>query len=328
MRAGQSRATTVRAVASGFSWLWDARLLIVIFTCLVDAFAAGRSPSALAAPFEGSHLLFAAELFDEQSLVGAKFSHCTFANVSFLRSKFQRGSFRNCVFVECYFRTADLRGISFVGCKFINCNFTHVTIRDCDFRYAEFRGTVPPFGELEHSAPQQPNLRHELFESLARVADAAGDGATSRRYRIAGIEALDKHLRAAVRAETDWYKKHYDALGRMGAGARFLWHQVNRVLWQHGESAWRLFASAMTLALILFPILFLVFQSGITISGDQPTAPDLLWLSLSNFLLLDRLSNASLDSWGVQSLAAVEALLGIIFAGMYVTLLIKALLRR
>lgn len=256
------------------------------------------------------------------------FANSTFANVSFLRAKVTGGTFRNCVFVECYFRKAEFRETTFVGCKFLNCNFTHVSIRDCDFRYAEFRGDAPPFQEILHSAPQQANLRNELFEGLARAAQSAGHAAEARRYRVAGIEALDLHLRAAVRGDSAWYREHYDVVGRAQAAMRLGWHHLNRLLWGHGESAWRLFSSAAIAALLVFPILFLALQSGVELPDAQPAASDYLWLSLSNFLLLDRISAAELTTWATQALAAVEALLGVVFAGMYVTLLVKALLRR
>lgn len=294
----------------------------------MDAFTAGRSPSDIEAPFRGDGLLLASQLCDGLTLPSAHYSNSTFANVSFLSSKISRGSFRNCVFIECYFRKADLRDSSFVGCKFINCNFAHVTIRDCDFRYAEFRGTPPPFAEFVHTAPQQANLRYELFNSLARVADYAGDADTARRYRLAAVEAMDKHLRAAVRAESTWYREHYDAVGRLGSLIRLCWHQLNRSLWAHGESAWRLLISAMLVTLVVFPVLFLVFQTGIQTPAAGRSTSDYLWVSLSNFLLLDRLSDVSLTTSVTRSLSAIEALLGVIFAGMYVTLLVKALLRR
>jgi hypothetical protein len=294
----------------------------------VDPFTIGRIPAALATPFEGDGLLFASQLCNDEVVPGPTYANCTFANVSFLRTKISHGTFRNCVFIECYFRKSELRGSTFVGCKFINCNFTHITIRDCDFRYAEFRGTTPPFRELVHSAPQQANLRYELFNALSRVAESAGSGEEARRYRLAGIEALDKHLRSAVKADSSWYKEHFDVLGRLGALLRLAWHHVNRVLWGHGESAWRLLASASVTALIVFPVLFVVFQNGVGVPVGEPTAPDYLWVSLSNFLLLDRISDVVLTSWVTQSLSSVEALLGVVFAGMYVTLLVKALLRR
>lgn len=256
------------------------------------------------------------------------FANSTFANVSFLRAKVARGTFRNCVFVECYFRNGEFRDTTFVGCKFINCNFTHVVIRDCDFRYADFRGTAPSFQEMLHSAPQQANLRHELFDDLARVAQSSGHAAEARRYKVAGIDALDLHLRAAVRGDSAWYREHFDLVGRAQALFRLGWHRLNRVLWGHGESAWRLLSSAAITALLVFPILFLALQSGVVVPGEQVATSDYLWLSLSNFLLLDRISGVELTTWPTQALAAVEALLGIVFAGMYVTLLVKALLRR
>jgi hypothetical protein len=294
----------------------------------VDAFALGRAPATLHAPYQGDGNLFAGQLADDAVIQDPEFANSTFANVSFLRAKVTGGTFRNCVFMECYFRKAEFRETSFVGCKFINCNFTHVSVRDCDFRYAEFRGSAPPFQETLHSAPQQANLRYELFDGLARAAHSAGHAAEARRYKVASIDALDLHLRAAVRGDSAWYREHYDVVGRVQAALRLGWHRVNRLLWGHGESAWRLLSSAAIATLLIFPILFLALQSGVRLPEEQAAASDYLWLSLSNFLLLDRISDAELTTWSTQTLASIEALLGVIFAGMYVTLLVKALLRR
>jgi hypothetical protein len=289
---------------------------------------AGRKPGSIQPPYRDADRLFAGERCDESQLQDVNYEHSTFANVSFLDAKISRGHFRNCAFVECYFRNADLRQLSFVGCKFINCTFDHITIRDCDFRYAEFRGQSPPYTELAHSAPQQANLRHQLFDQLARISESSGDTESARRYRQAAIDALDKHLRAAVRAETAWYREHFDSWGRVGAAVRLFWHKLNRILWAHGDSAWRLLASAFVVILIVFPVLFLIFRDGLRSSAGEVSASDVVWLSLSNFLLIDRVSPLEVVSGAALALSATEALLGIIFAGLYVTLLIKALLRR
>lgn len=294
----------------------------------MDAFALGRTAATLQAPYKGDGDLFAGQLADDAAIRDPEFVNSTFANVSFLRARVTGGTFRNCVFMECYFRKTELGDTSFVGCKFINCNFTHVSIRDCDFRYAEFRGSAPPFQEVLHSAPQQANLRYELFGGLARAADFAGEAAEARRYKVAAIDALDLHLRAAVRGDSAWYRDHYDVIGRVQAALQLGWYRVNRLLWGHGESAWRLLSSAAIAALLIFPILFLALQSGVRLPEGEGGASRYLWLSLSNFLLLDRISDAELTAWSTQALASVEALLGVIFAGMYVTLLVKALLRR
>jgi uncharacterized protein YjbI with pentapeptide repeats len=273
-------------------------------------------------------MLFGGELCDGKLILGAKYSNSTFANISFLQAKLRHGTFRNCVFVECYFRRTDIRNSSFIGCKFINCNFGHVIIRDCDFRYAEFRGTAPAFSEITHSAPQQANLKHELFDALSRASEDMGNRIDARRYRLAGIEALNKHLSAAVRAESTWYAEHFDVLGRIGAALTLLWHRFNRLLWGHGESAWRLLTSAALAVLAIFPVLFLIFRSGLEVEGAEPKGADFIWLSTSNFLLLDRLSDVTLTSGPTHTVAAVEAIAGVVFAGMFVTLLIRALLRR
>ena len=107
-----------------------------------------------------------------------------------------------------------------------------------------------------------------------------------------------------------------------------MWHHLNRILWQHGESAWRLLINAVILVICLFPILFLFTKSGLVTPNGRTGLVDVMWLSISNFTLLDRVSNVKLVSSISRGLATAEGLLGVIFAGMYVTLLVEALLRR
>lgn len=49
---------------------------------------------------------------------------------------------------------------------------------------------------------------------------------------------------------------------------------------------------------------------------------------MSNFILLDKLSSVPEASTYIRAVSAFEALSGIIFAGLFVTLVVKALLRR
>jgi hypothetical protein len=288
----------------------------------------GRIASELAPPYTGEAKLFAGVRVDGAAIEDARYSHSTFANVSFLNTHVRSGQFLDCVFVECYFRKAELKESKFVGCKFINCNFSHCTLASCDFRYADFRGSGPPYGELKYTAPTEPNLREELFSRLSAAAAASGNLRDARSYRIAAIDAQNDHLLGAVRADSTWYRDHYDMAGRVGALARLFWHYLNRYLWRHGESAWRLFLSAAVIVFLLFPLLLLLNRDGLISDGRAPSLADVLWLSLSSFLLQDRLSAISLTTTSTLAISAIEGFLGVIFAGMYVTLLVKALLRR
>ena len=80
--------------------------------------------------------------------------------------------------------------------------------------------------------------------------------------------------------------------------------------------------SAVLVVFGVFPLLYAIVDPG---KNDYAS---LAWLSLSNFLLLDRLYTGPIVNPWTGALSASQAVLGILFAGMYVTVLIKALLRR
>jgi prepilin-type processing-associated H-X9-DG protein len=282
--------------------------------------------ATLEAPYNGTNLLFASQMADREEIDGANYSNSTFANVSFLDGHIRSGTFRNCVFAECYFRRASIRNTTFVGCKFINCNFSHVTVRTSDFRYAEFRGSHPPYAEFRYSAPSEPNLRAELFARISLAAIASGDVVESRKYRLAALDARKEHLKAALASSSTWYSEHYPLSKKLLVAGSLFWHYLNRLLWRHGESAWRLLACTLLLIIGILPCLYWIFGNEFTPPVDR--IAETMWLSVSNFLSIDRLSNVVPSSGLTRALCAVEALSGVIFGGLFVTVLVKALLRR
>lgn len=290
----------------------------------MDVLIAGRALTKWAdVGLEASDVVIASERLEEHGEIsGRKFTHSTFANVSFLDTDVVNSEFLDCTFIQCYFRDTRFEGSSFVGCKFIDSNFHKAKVSTCNFRYATFRRSVIPYSELQFSGPPEPNLRHELFTELSRAALEVGDDDNARRYRLGAIEAQNVHLWAAVKHDSDWYAGHFPWDRRTAAGLQLGWHFINRILWRHGESTVRLLAVALVVSVAVFPALFAIRPP----AGASPG--DLVWLSLSNVLSMDRLSTVAVATGYVRVLSAVEGLIGIAFAGLIVTLILKALLRR
>lgn len=291
----------------------------------MDSLSAGRLPAKLAETTTASDCLFASERLDGSEIAARQISHSTFVNLSFLAGKIQHSKFVNCIFIGCYFRKAEINASAFVGCRFIDCTFDFSTIRNTDFKYSKFRRSVLPYRDMQFSAPSEPNLRRDLFHELSRAADSIGEVGEARSYRLAAIDATNVHLWAGVRAQSSWYAEHFPVDRRLAAGLTLLWHYLNRALWQHGESAWRLLRSALIAVLGLFPLLLFLGRDS---AGSEASYADSIWFSVSNFLLLDRLSDLAAVSTYLRVVSATEALSGIVFAGLFVTLVVKALLRR
>ncbi len=293
-----------------------------VYKCPMDGLTAGRPESALEDPWQGKDATFASARLDGQELVDAEYRHCTFINVSFKSAKLTRSRFIDCIFVDCYFRQSDLRQSSFTGCRFVDCLFSKVAIVASDFRYARFRGCHPSFADFSTSMPIEPNLRIEVAEQCAIAAEQAGDVGDARRYRLAVIEARNLHLRAAVAGETQWYRDHFDTIARLSAVAELAWHRLNRALWLHGESARRLLGSLLLFLLVLFPVI-----NYIALGPGNPLS-EVFWWGVGNFLSLDLVDLAGEATGGALVAASMEAAIGVLFFGLFVTVLIKRLSKR
>ena len=289
----------------------------------MDAAAAGRKPTELKAPWRGVDLLYASQRVDTTQIEGAEYEHCTFANVSFKDARIANGRFLDCVFVNCYFRRADLAKTQFIGCKFVDCNLRKVSISGGDFSYTEFVSCYFPFEEFRHALPSQQNLRQALAEQCAIAADGAGDAAEARKYRLTALDARREHLEAAVKGGSNWYAEHYKGFDKIPPAAELLWYWVNRILWRHGESALRLLLTASVLVFAVFPLLAYA-----ALASQGYALGDVIWWSLGNFLSMSHLSPSDLPLDVARPVAVVEGIAGIAFAGLYVSLLVKGLMRR
>jgi Ion channel len=123
-----------------------------------------------------------------------------------------------------------------------------------------------------------------------------------------------------------WYVEHYPFPRKFVAAGSLFWHYLNRFLWRHGESAWSLLVSTLLLAIVVFPGIY--WLSGGDFTPPVDSFGDAIWLSLSNLLSIDRLSDFEPSTGWARAMCAIEALSGVVFGGLFVTVLVKALLRR
>jgi hypothetical protein len=294
-----------------------------------SAYLLGREQVALEEPFGGSDKVFAATRLDGNVIKGASFCHCTFANISFKAVKISQVHFEDCVFVGCYFRKADLEESSFAGCRFFDCDFPKIAIRGCDFRYSKFSKCLLKFSEMKHSLPQEPNLREDLARNLSGEASALGYPAEARAFRMCAIYSREEDLKAAIKAESDWYREHYDFPRRLGAVFSLVGSVLNRNLWGYGEKAAVLVRNFLLLGLLVFPFLFYVTRNTLrTASGGEVAALDLWNFSLQNILPGEIDFGVRAVAASGRVLAGCESVLGTIIAGLFVTYLFRWILRR
>ncbi|MEK6802830.1 MAG: hypothetical protein AABZ34_09185 [Nitrospirota bacterium] len=282
-----------------------------------DAYIVGRTKGSLGSPFKGEDHVFGGERLDGQTISGAVYAHCTFANISFKDVKLDSSQFLNCTFIGCYFRRTKLLNVSFQACKFLSCDFPKATVQACDFRYARFSDSYIPFAEMEHSLPNQPNLREILAKNLTIETDKLGLPAERRFYRMAEMQAHEQHLVAAIQGRSQWYQDHFSSSARFRAGTELVWSYVNKWLWGYGERILVLVRNFSVASLVVFPILFYAFSEQlITSSGVLIDWRSLLYFSLATIVPTGIASNVTAIGPIAQFLAIAESLFGVITAGL------------
>ncbi len=295
-----------------------------------SAYLIGRKRTAFNnAEGDQADILIAAERLDKQHLTGRRFHHCTFANVSFLDAVLQDCRFDDCAFLACYFRHTRIVNCTFVGAKFVGCEFPKPAVQSSDFRYAQFENCAVSFEEMEHCLPREPNLRENLSNCLAVTSEQLGFTSQARRYRLSAIQARDEHLWAAVLGKSEWYRDHYDLGRRIGAALSWLASKLNGLLWGHGER-WAVLARNLGVAaLVLFPIVLWTLRDGIQLAdGRRPGVGQIVWLSVTTTIPVDGINSLVAASPLARVVLTLEAFMGIVIAGLFVTLLVRRALRR
>ena len=289
-----------------------------------EAYLVGRTKAPLRSPFKGQDQVFAADRLDGQTISGADFAHCTFANVSFKEVKLDGSHFTNCTFIGCYFRRTKLSNSSFQASKFLSCDFPKATIQRCDFSSAKFSDCYVPFAEMEHSLPSQPNLREALARNLTIETDKLGLPGERRLYRMAELKAREQHLLAAVMARSAWYKAHFDPLARLGAASRLVGSYVNKLLWGYGERISVLLRNFAVAGLLLFPALFYTLREQLASTpGGTVDLKDVVYFSLANIVPTGIQSNIKAVGALAQFLTTVESLFGVVTAGLLATYIFR-----
>lgn len=295
----------------------------------LSAYHLGRQVAAFEAPYSGTDKAFAAQRHDGAVISSPSYEHCTFASLSFKKAKFQDGKFLDCVFIDCYFRRAELTNCDFVGCRFFDCNFNHVALKSCGFRFSIFRGCQIAYSEIEYSLPREPNLREELTRNLSVESSRLGLSQEARRYRIAEIHAHEEHLRAAISGKSQWYREHFDGLGRFRAFLEWTFSLLNRWLWGYGEHAVVLVRNLIVLTFLIFPVVFYTFKTQLSHTSGRPIELlDPLYFSLENVIPAGVVSGIIATGPATRFLAGLESLFGVVALALFAAYVFRWSLHR
>jgi hypothetical protein len=274
--------------------------------------------------------MYVAQLLDGRRAAGVTFRHCTFANVSFKEAELYQCRFVNCSFLDCYFRDTEIRNCSFEACKFEDCNFAEPEFLDCTFQFPEFRRCFIPWRSFGHALPLDPGYRHRMADDLAREAGAAGASRDARQYRLVGEAAYENHIwNLAWASGGEYYEKPRPGLDRIEAGGRWLARKFNRHLWGYGERGLTLARSYLLVGAVLFPALFWLFaRDDLSQSGEPLDLGDYLLFSFDNLLNASGFSNVAVVGTWAQVLVGGEVLVGLVFMGLFISLLFNWIRRR
>ena len=275
---------------------------------------------------EWNDTAFVNQRFDGQKLVAGRFAHCTFANVSFLEADLRDCYFTNCVFERCYFRRTKIHSCHFPASRFVGCEFVKPQVHGCDFRNARFERSVLSFAAMEPNLPGEPNLCRDLCNNLAIEAGSSGFERDARRYRLEAIRMHEEALRRGYRWSDDYSKSHYPEFQRVSAFIRLTGSRLNGAIWGHGEYLSRLLGNLLLLAFVIGPVLLVLARSHL--HGDHPIGfGDCVALSVAS--VLNSSGTAGVDATGI-ALVIVLALTasGLVFLGLFVTYLFRAVTRR
>lgn len=295
------------------------------------ALIVGRNPRELdQEPITGgSEELYAAERLDGKTIVGQVFKHCTFANISFKKTTLTRCEFLNCAFLDCYFRHTKIANCKLTACKFIECNFDKPNFVDNTLAFIEFRGCFVEFEFFRHCLPVDPGYRGAIADELVREASNAGALSDARKYRLVGEEAFERDLwNLAWASGGAYYEKPRPPIDRAKAAFRWAGRKFNRLLWGYGERGMILARSFFVTALA-FALAFRLFvESELAHGGRSLSTTEYALFSLDNLLAGTGFSDVDPTGTAARWVAGAEVFIGLMFIGLFVSLVFNWIRRR
>lgn len=298
----------------------------------------GRSTAALDHNLDGADTLYASDRVDDQPFKQRVYRHCTFANISFLRAILDNCTFEDCSFLDCYFRKTSISSSVFIGCRFEDCTFAELDFVDCTFIFPLFRRCFIAYDQFKDQLPLDPGMRYRIADELAREAGVAGESGDAREYRLKAAAAWEDHLKnVALGSGSTYYRTHFELKQRIHAGKSWIFRKLNRSLWGYGDRGWILARSFILVGAALFPLLFWLFlrdalRRPAAVGAARPAEGlgffDYELFSFDNLLNRPGFSDVQLGGDGARLLTGIEVVVGLIFIGLFISLVFNWMRRR
>lgn len=242
----------------------------------------------------------------------------TFSKISFNSIKMTNSLFNHCVFIGCYFNKSILQHIDFKNCTFIECEFNNMSINNCDFFYTNWKSTYIKFNELKKSLPNKHNNRSRLCKVMAQNCIYDGNIAEYKKYFLESIKAREEQYLAIILRSEDFYRQNYTEVDSIKHIFKLFKSKFSGYAWGHGESITRILLSSI-FNIIIFAHIYL--YSDIISNLSEGRFINAFYVSFCNFLTIS--SDITFSETFFRYVSIIEGFTGIIFAGLFVTVLFK-----
>ncbi len=239
-----------------------------------------RKQSSLSSmPASGQLFLFSDQQQDRMKIAGVNICASSFMRLGLKEADVKDCSFTQSNFEDCYFRKAIFKNVRFTGSIFRFCNFDKVSFQACDFRYCSFYNCKLPKDEMISCLPPEPNLRRDLARNLRANSEMIGDKKAADTFLDIEIKSTEAELKAIFLSNTEYYKKHYNLLDQVKAGAKYFISKISGLIWGYGHRVGRLFISYIVIT-CLWALIAYFNRVPYAISNLNIQRPLTLWESI------------------------------------------------
>jgi hypothetical protein len=256
------------------------------------------------------------------------FQHALLNRVSGKSATFSNFDFRYAELTDCYFHGAKFEKCDFTGVKIRRCNFRTASFRDCTFDYITIEETPIDYKQVVRNLPDRPNVAQEILHALRRNAVTQGEQKAVRELTLLEVDQEREHLRRALKDQGEYYRKKYGTWRqKLSLRARVIGLWASSFVWGHGEKISRLLVSCLVsmIVLSLISVLADVFQNP---SVSVPEAALSSWsYFVGNIMNLIGVNSGNLPTQPVW-VDAIVAVMRVVFGGMFVAYIFRAISRR
>jgi len=249
-------------------------------------------------------------------------------SVSGKNGTFENFDFRYADMQDCYFHEAHFESCNFTGTKIRRCNFRTATFKNCRFEYITIDETPIDYKMVVQQLPSWPNVAKEILHALRRNAVTLGEVKEVRELTLLAIEQEREHLRRARKKQEAYYNKKYGSLAaqaRVRYRSFILWS--SKIVWGHGEKL---------LNLVTTCFVSIAALSAISTGRDIYSDPSISFVAVlekalayfkSNVFEVLTISPGAIPNQSAFVLVALS-ILKIVFGGMFVAYIFRAISRR